>query len=106
MLKLILNGTVGKDADVIDVGNRKAINFNVAVSMDYKNTQGEKVERTEWVKAVLWRSEKQSIKIADYLKKGQKVLIEGVPGSEGYQSKDGHIKASLHVNVKDIELLN
>lgn len=106
MLKLILNGTVGKDAEVKDVGNRKAINFDVAVSMDYKNANGEKVERTEWVRAVLWKSDRQSTKIADFLKKGQKVLIEGIPGSEGYQSKDGHVKSTLHVNVKDLELLN
>jgi single-strand DNA-binding protein len=106
MLKLILNGTVGKDAEVKDVGNRKAINFDVAVSMDYKNANGEKVERTEWVRAVLWRSERQSIKVANFLKKGQKVLVEGIPGSEGYQSKDGTVKSVLHVNVKDLELLN
>ncbi len=106
MLKFILNGTVGKDAEVKDVGTRKVINFDVAVSMDYKNANGEKVERTEWVRAVMWRSEKQSTKVADFLKKGQKVLIEGIPGSEGYKSKDGSIKSSLHVNVKDLELLN
>ncbi len=106
MLKLILNGTIGKDAEIKSVGNRKAINFNVAVSMDYKNAQGERVERTEWVKTVMWRNENQSTKIAEYLKKGQKVLIEGIPGSEGYQSKDGHIKSSLHVKVKEIEILN
>jgi single-strand DNA-binding protein len=106
MLKLILNGTVGKDAEVKDVGNRKAINFDVAVSMDYKNANGEKVERTEWIRAVLWKNDRQSTKIADFLKKGQKVLIEGIPGSEGYQSKDGHVKSTLHVNVKDLELLN
>jgi len=106
MLKLILNGTVGKDAEVKAAGQRKAINFDVAVSMDYKNAKGEKIERTEWVRAVIWKSEKQSTKISDFLKKGQKVLIEGTPTSEGYQSKDGIVKSSMHVNVKELELLN
>ncbi|WP_439184283.1 single-stranded DNA-binding protein [Carboxylicivirga taeanensis] len=106
MLKLILNGMLGKDAEVKEVGNRTVINFDVAVSMDYKNAKGEKVERTEWVRAAMWRNEKQSTKIADFLKKGQKVLIEGTPGSEGYQSKDGQVKSQIHVNVKDLELLN
>ncbi|MCU4154676.1 single-stranded DNA-binding protein [Carboxylicivirga sp. A043] len=106
MLKLILNGTVGKDAEVKTVGERKVINFDVAVSMDYKNAQGEKVERTEWVRAAMWRSERQSTKVAEFLKKGQKVLLEGVPGSEGYQSKDGTVKSTIHVNVKELELLN
>ncbi|MBK3519856.1 single-stranded DNA-binding protein [Carboxylicivirga marina] len=106
MLKLILNGTVGSDAEVKNVGQRKAINFDVAVSMDHKNANGEKVERTEWVRAVLWRSEKQFTKVADFLKKGQKIIIEGTPGSQGYQSKDGTIKSTLHVNIKELELLN
>ncbi len=106
MLKLILNGIVGKDAEVKNVGQRKAINFDVAVSMDYKNSKGEKVERTEWVRAVMWKSDKQSTKVSEFLKKGQKVLIEGTPGSEGYQSKDGTVKSALQVNVKDLELLN
>jgi len=106
MLKLILNGTVGNDAEVKAVGQRKAINFNVAVSMDYKNSKGEKVERTEWVRAVMWKSDSQSTKISDFLKKGQRVLMEGTPSSEGYKSKDGTIKSSIHINVKDLELLN
>ena len=106
MLKLILNGTVGKDAEVKAVGQHKAINFDVAVSMDYKNSKGEKVERTEWVRAVVWKNENQSTKVSEFLKKGQKVLIEGIPSSEGYQIKDGTIKSSLNITVKELELLN
>ena len=48
MLKVILNGALGNDATVKDVGNKKAINFDVAVSMDYKDSSGNKVEKTEW----------------------------------------------------------
>ena len=106
MLKLILNGALGHDAEVKQVGNHKAINFNVAVSMDYKDQDGNKVEKTEWVRAVIWKGNNQSTKISEYLKKGQKVLIEGVPASEGFLTKDGEAKSSLHINVKDLELLN
>ncbi|MBN2165823.1 MAG: single-stranded DNA-binding protein [Marinilabiliaceae bacterium] len=106
MLKLILNGALGHDAEIKQVGNKKAINFDVAVSLDYKDSKGNKVERTEWIKAVIWKSESQNSNISNYLKKGQKVLIEGVPSSESYIGKDGDAKSTLHVNVKDIELLN
>ncbi|TCO05377.1 single-stranded DNA-binding protein [Natronoflexus pectinivorans] len=104
MLKLILSGALGNDAEVKDVGGSKVINFSVAVSMDYKDKDGKRVEKTEWVKAVMWRD--QSSKIADYLKKGKKVLIEGVPESEGYQSKDGEVRSALTVKVKEVEFLN
>lgn len=102
---MMLTGVLGNDCEVREVGNRKAINFNVAVNQDYKNSDGNKVEKTEWVKAVLWKGETQNSKIADYLKKGQKVYIEGIPSSEGFESKEGGVKSSLIVNVKDLELI-
>jgi single-strand DNA-binding protein len=105
MLKMILSGALGHDAEVKEVGKKKVINFNVAVSMDYKDQQGNKVERTEWVKAALWKNDGQSTKVAEFLTKGKKVLIEGVPSSEGYKAKDGDIKSSLSINVKDLELV-
>ncbi len=106
MLKVILNGALGNDAEVKDVGNSKLITFNVAVSQDYKDQQGNKVEKTEWVKANVWRGKDQSTKLAEYLKKGKKVLIEGTPEVDAYQSKDGEIKASLSVKVKEVEFIN
>ncbi|MFT3740213.1 MAG: single-stranded DNA-binding protein [Breznakibacter sp.] len=106
MLKLTLNGSLGQDAEVKQVGNRKAINFSVAVSQDYRDGEGKKVERTEWVRAVIWKTENQSAKIAEYLKKGQRVLLEGTPSSESFKGKDGETHNYLHINVKELELLN
>jgi single-strand DNA-binding protein len=105
MIKIMLTGALGNDCEVREVGNRKAINFNVAVHQDHKDSEGNKIEKTEWVKAVLWKNEGQSHKIADYLKKGQKVYIEGIPSSDGYESKEGGIKSSLVVNVKELEFI-
>ena len=79
MLKMILNGNLADDAEVKQVGNRTAINFRVAVAMDYFDSEGKKIERTEWIKAVLWKYENQSTKVSEYLKKGKRVLIEGIP---------------------------
>ena len=106
MLKLILTGALGQDAEVKEIGDNKLIVFSVAVSMDYRDSSDNKVEKTEWVKAQLWKSKSQSIKVAEYLKKGKKVLIEGVPNSEGYKNKNEEIKSNLVVNVREIELLN
>jgi len=106
MLKLLLSGVIGADATITETSKGKAINFDVAVSKDYKNSKGEKVEKTEWVRAVIWRFKDSDTKVAEYLKKGRKVLIEGDPYSNGYQSKDGEVKSSLNVKVEDIEFLN
>ena len=106
MFRLQLNGVLGTDAEVREVGKRKAINFSVAVNQDYKDSDGNKVEKTEWIKAVIWRSEKQSTKIAEYLKKGKKVYLEGEPSADAYIAKDGKAAGSINLNVKEVELLN
>lgn len=105
MIKIMLTGALGNDCEMREVGKQKVINFNVAVNQDYKDSSGNKVEKTEWVRASLWKSEGQSTKVTDYLKKGQKVYLEGIPTSEGYESKEGGIKSALVVNVKELEFL-
>jgi single-strand DNA-binding protein len=106
MLKINLMGVLGGDAEIREVGDRKVINFNVAIRKDYKNADGTKVEKTDWVKAALWKSSNQSTKVADYLKKGKKVFIEGEPSVESYMSKEGGAKGQLVVNVKEIEFVD
>ena len=106
MFKLQLSGALGADAELRDVGSRKAINFRVAVNREYKNSDGEKVERTEWISAVIWKNSKQSLKVADYLKKGKKVILEGEPGVDAFINKDGEAAGILTLNVKDVEFLS
>jgi single-strand DNA-binding protein len=106
MLKVIVSGVLGQDAEIKEIGANKAIKFNVAVSMDYKDAQGTKVEKTEWVKAIMWKGKDQSTKVAEYLKKGKRVLIEGTPESEGYKTKEGDIKSALSITVKELEFMN
>lgn len=103
---MILKGNLGEDAEVKQVGSKTAINFKVGVTMDHRDKDGKKVERTEWVKAVMWRDERQSTKISEYLKKGKGVLLEGTPASEAYQGKDGAVKSYLSISVKELEFLN
>ncbi len=103
---MMLSGNLGSDATVKEVGNNKVINFDIAVTRTYKNAKGEKVEKTEWIRADIWRSKETDTKFAEYLKKGKKVLIEGEPYSSGFQNKNGEIQSSLGIRVKEFEFLN
>ncbi|MCW3787697.1 single-stranded DNA-binding protein [Plebeiibacterium sediminum] len=103
---MMLSGNLGSDATVKEVGNNKVINFDIAVTRTYKNSNGEKVEKTEWIRADIWRSKDTDTKFAEYLKKGKKVLIEGEPYSSGYKAKNGEIQSSLGIRVKEFEFLN
>ena len=95
-------GNVGNDAVIKEVGDKNVINFNVAVDQSYKSKDGKKVEKTVWVECSLWNAEK----ISKYIKKGVHVYIDGVPGVNGYTSKEGEAKANHTCQVDNIQLLS
>jgi hypothetical protein len=73
MQKLILTGHVGNDATIADLqSGKQVINFNVAVTEKYKDRE----PVTTWYKCA-WFINNASI--AQYIKKGTKVLVEGNP---------------------------
>lgn len=106
MLKLFLSGILGNDAEVKEVNDGKLIKFSVAINKDYKNSEGVKVEKTDWIQALMWRNGKQSSKVSEFLKKGKRVILEGDPGVDSYLSKEGEAKGQLTITVKNLELVN
>lgn len=104
MLKAQLIGYVGKDAVVSDYNGRKVINFNVAHSEKYKDAQGVQHERTTWVSCGYWTDKTG---VAQYLRKGTLVYVEGLPVADYYinPQRDGDISPKLKFTVWKIELL-
>lgn len=73
---IILVGNLGRDPEMrFTPGGQAVTNFSVAISDNYTSSQGEKVERTIWVRVSAWG--KQAEICNQYLKKGSKVLVEG-----------------------------
>lgn len=107
MLRLQLIGNIGRDAELrtLDSGTT-AISFNVAVTEKYKDRSGQQVENTTWVQCTKWVQPGGSTKIADYLTKGTKVLVEGKPSARAYTAKSGEAAASLELRVDNLELLS
>lgn len=99
-------GHIGADAEVrtINDNQRAVISFRVAVTEKWKDAQGNPKENTTWVKCSIWRKPDQTT-IAQYLKKGQQVYIEGKPTANAYVDNEGAAKASLEVTVDSVELL-
>lgn len=102
MLKVFVIGHLGKDAVVNNVNGKSVINFSVAINQSYKNQQGVKVEKTTWVDCSMWRD---SVAVAQYLKKGTQVFVEGQPEARTYQLSDGTAAAALHLRVSNLQLL-
>ena len=94
--KVMLIGNLGKDPEVrhLETGASVA-NFSIATTETYKNRNGEKVSQTEWHNIVLWRG------LADisekYLKKGDKVYIEGKIRTRSWQDKEGNTRYSTEI---------
>ena len=102
MIKLQIIGHLGGDCTTNEVNGRTVINFTVAHSERYRDSQGNQVEKTTWVKCAYWTDKTG---IAQYLKKGQLVYAEGNPEAEGYLNKENQNAASLKMNVFRIQLL-
>ena len=100
-------GNLGNDATVrtLDSGTN-AISFNVAVTKKWTDKNGEKKESTTWVSCTQWKLKDQSTTVAQYLKKGTRVLVEGEPSARSYTDNSGAAKASLDMRVDNIELLS
>ncbi len=105
MFKMIIGGALGQDAQIKVVNGKSLISFSVAINRDSKNALGGKVEKTEWVNAAMWRAEGQSTKVAEFLKKGTKVVVEGAPSIEQYKTKEGETKNTLNISVKELTLM-
>lgn len=88
-----------------NVNNRVCINFNVAVNEKFKDKNGNVTEKAFFYPCALWRS-KDNVKIAEYLKKGVLVLVEGLPEAQIYTDKEGKQIPQLKIEVKDVRLLS
>ena len=102
MIKLLAIGHLGKDCITNTVNGKNVINFSVAHSEKYKDVQGNMVEKTTWVECAYWTDRTA---IAQYLRKGTQVYVEGTPEVRTYPKNDGTTGASLSIRVFNIQLL-
>lgn len=102
MIKLQIVGNLGADCIVKEVSGRTVINFNVAHTERYKDSQGQPKERTTWVNCAYWTDRTA---VAQYLKKGKMVYVEGSPEAEAYTNRENQPAATLRLRVRELQLL-
>src|SRR4026209_2713869 len=102
MIKLQVIGNLGKDCVVNTVNGKNVINFTVAHTEKYRDSQGNNQEKTTWVDCAYWADKTG---VAQYLTKGKQVYVEGQPEARAFQRNDGTAGASLSVRVREIQLL-
>jgi single-strand DNA-binding protein len=102
MIKMQVIGNLGKDCLVNTVNGKNVINFTVAHTEKYKDSQGNNQEKTTWVDCAYWTDRTA---ISPYLTKGKQVFVEGTPEVRTFTRQDGTAGASLSLRVREVQLL-
>jgi single-strand DNA-binding protein len=102
MIKLQVIGNLGKDCITNTVNGKSVMNFNVAHTEKFKDTQGVQKDKTIWVECAYW-SDRTAV--APYLRKGTQVYVEGTPEVRTYSKNDGTTGVSLTLRVQSVQLL-
>lgn len=100
--KIIVTGNVVKDAEVRAVNDKNVINFTVASNERFTDKEGNKRTIASYFNCSMWRDKTT---VAQYIKKGTKVYVDGSPSAEYYETKGGEKMALMKIRVTDFELL-
>lgn len=103
--KVILIGRLGRDPEMRFTPAGKAVtNFTMATSETWKDESGERQERTEWHRIVIWG--KLAEVAAKYLSKGKQVYIEGRLQTREWTDKEGQKRYTTEVVAGQMQMLS
>jgi single-strand DNA-binding protein len=95
--KVILVGNLGDDPEVRSLNNGgEVVNMRVATSENWKDRDGNRQERTEWHRVVIFNENLGKV-AKSYLKKGSKVYLEGQIQTRKWQDQSGQDKYSTEI---------
>ena len=102
--KVILVGNLGRDAELRVTASGTAVStLNLATTEVWNDKQGQKQEKTEWHRIVLWGKQAESLQ--EYLVKGKQIYVEGRLQTRQWDDKDGNKRYTTEVKADRITLL-
>jgi single-strand DNA-binding protein len=103
--KAILIGRLGKDPEVRYTPDGTMVTtFRLATDEQWKDKNGEKVQKTEWHQIVTYR--KLAEICGNYLVKGKLVFIEGRIQTRQWEDKDGVKRYTTEIVANDMKMLD
>ncbi|MDF1506323.1 single-stranded DNA-binding protein, partial [Roseisolibacter sp. H3M3-2] len=106
--KVTLIGNLGSDPEVrATPGGNRVAQFSLATSRTWNDQAGVKQEKTEWHRCVVWNTKGSQLAdiVERYVKKGDKIYVEGRIEYRQWQDKDGQTRYSTEINVRELILL-
>lgn len=102
--KVILLGNLGRDPEVRFTNAGQAVaNFSLATSESWKDKEGQRQEKTEWHRIVVWG--KLAELCGQHLKKGRQVYLEGQLQTREWEDKDGSKRQTTEIVARDVTFL-
>jgi single-strand DNA-binding protein len=104
--KVILLGNVGKDPEIRATASGMTVaNFSIATTDRIKGQDGQFTDKTEWHNLVAFQRTAEIVR--DYVKKGNKLYIEGRLQTSSWDDKaTGQKKYKTEIIVSDLSLLS
>ncbi len=103
--KVILIGNLGADPDVRYTASGAAVsNINLATTESWRDREsGEQQEKTEWHRVVFFGRLAEIV--AEYLKKGSQVYVEGRLQTRKWQDKEGNDRYTTEIVANEMQML-
>lgn len=102
--KVILVGNLGRDSELrYTPGGAAVATLNLATTEVWNDKAGQKQEKTEWHRIVLWGKQAESLQ--EYLTKGKQIYVEGRLQTRQWDDKDGNKKYTTEIKADRITLL-
>jgi single-strand DNA-binding protein len=100
-----LIGNLGQDPELrTSEGGLAVTNLSVATNEVYKDQNGERQQRTEWHRVVIWG--RQAETSAKFLSKGRRVQIEGRLRTRRWTDKNGVARDTTEIVAHRIQFLD
>lgn len=102
--KVILIGNLGRDPEIRYTKDGRAVaTLNIATTETWNDQSGQRQERTEWHRVVLWGKQAEVAK--EYLAKGRQVYIEGKLQTRSWDDREGNKRYTTEVRADQMIML-
>ncbi|MBP7127468.1 single-stranded DNA-binding protein [Myxococcota bacterium] len=102
--KVLILGNLGADPDYrMTQGGQAVAELRVATTEVFKTSAGERNERTEWHRVVVWG--RQAEHCHAYLKKGRTVFVEGRLQTRQWEDKQGQKRYTTEIVAQNVQFI-
>ena len=102
--KVMLIGNLGRDAEMRHTSGGTAVStLNLATTETWKDKDGQKQEKTEWHRIIVWGKTAEAL--SQYLTKGKQIYVEGRLQTRQWDDKEGVTRYTTEIKSDRITLL-